>query len=161
MMDVEVLNPGGATIKRYLTVHRDLPVLMGATRRYRIVQAEGVQWVERLAEAICKDYLHVRQDIGMSAWEVFLDKFLHDTELPVLAGAGLVSREDALAWAEGQYDAFAERRRIAAEQDAEARYVEDLRSSAKVLETKRTRQSAGKKRQAKGRKQGPSEGSRT
>ncbi|MDQ7838147.1 MAG: virulence RhuM family protein [Thermodesulfobacteriota bacterium] len=78
-----------------------------------------------------------RQDIRMRDWEGFLDKFLHDTELPVLSGPGTISRDEALEWAQGQYDAFAERRRLEAETEAEARYVEDLRTSAKMLETRR------------------------
>lgn len=103
-----------------------------------------------------------RQDIRMSDWEAFLDKFLRDTELPVLIGPGTVSREDALSWAQEQYDAFAERRRLAAEADAESRYVEDLRTSAKMLETERkelptkkppkSRNKGGEKRPGKGGK---------
>ncbi len=82
-----------------------------------------------------------RQDIRMQDWETFLDKFLRDTELPVLTHAGSVGHEDALSWAEEQYDAFADRRRLAAEFEAEAGYVEDLRTSARVLETERERSS--------------------
>jgi len=78
-----------------------------------------------------------RQDIRMRDWEAFLDKFLRHTELPVLFGPGTVGRDEALEWAQGQYDAFAERRRLTAEAEAEARYLEDLRTSAKVLETQR------------------------
>jgi hypothetical protein len=78
-----------------------------------------------------------RQDIRMCDWELFLDKFLRDTELPVLSGPGTVGREEALNWAHHQYEAFAERRRLAAEAEAELRYLEDLRTSAKILEAKR------------------------
>jgi len=42
-----------------------------------------------------------RQDIHMRDWEAFLDKFLRDTELPVLIGPGAVSHDDALDWAQG------------------------------------------------------------
>ena len=93
-----------------------------------------------------------RQDIRMSDWEAFLDKFLRDTELHVLIGPGTVSREAAIEWAEGQYDAFAERRRLAAEAQAEARYVEDLRASAKILETRRRELPAKKNKPSKSRK---------
>ena len=98
----------------------------------------------------------------MRDWEAFLDKFLRDTELPVLIGPGTVSHDDALDWAQGQYDAFAERRRLAAEDEAEARYVEDLRNSGKRLETRRLKQPAKKNKQTKsGRKddkRGPGKG---
>ncbi|MDI6738760.1 MAG: virulence RhuM family protein [Candidatus Edwardsbacteria bacterium] len=102
-----------------------------------------------------------RQDIRMSDWEAFLDKFLRDTELPVLIGPGTVSREDALSWAQEQqeqYDAFAERRRLAAEADAESRYVEDLRTSAKMLETRRKKQPTKKKKPPKSRNKGGEKG---
>jgi hypothetical protein len=78
-----------------------------------------------------------RQDIRMNDWTAFLDKFLRDTELPVLAEAGSVSHDDAQSWAHDQYDAFAERRRLATEAEAEQRYVDDLRESAKTLESQR------------------------
>lgn len=94
-----------------------------------------------------------RQDIRMGDWEAFLDKFLRDTELPVLDGAGSISRTQAVTWAEQQYEAFAERRRATAEAAAEARYVEDLRSSAEVLEAQRAARPAKKKWPDQGRKQ--------
>ena len=87
-----------------------------------------------------------RQDIKMRDWETFLDKFLRDTELPVLTHAGTVAHEEALVWVGEQYDAFVERRRMAVEAEAEARYLDDLRASAKTLETTR------KKKPAVGRK---------
>lgn len=74
-----------------------------------------------------------RQDIRLGDWDGFLDKFLRDTELPVLDHAGKVSHTDALDWAHNQYDAFAERRRLEAEQAAEARYLEDLRGAAEAM----------------------------
>jgi hypothetical protein len=87
-----------------------------------------------------------RQDIRLGDWDAFLDKFLRDTELPVLDGAGKVKHADAVAWAERQYDTFAERRRVEAEQAAEARYLEDLRQSAEALKAAKP---AAKKRAAK------------
>ena len=39
-----------------------------------------------------------RQDIRMADWSAFLDKFLRDTELPVLAGAGSISHDEAMTW---------------------------------------------------------------
>ena len=62
-----------------------------------------------------------RRDIKMADWENSLDKFLRDTELPVLSGAGTVSHDEASSWATMQYDAFAERRREEAEAKAAAR----------------------------------------
>lgn len=78
-----------------------------------------------------------RQEVKMRDWTAFLDQFLRQTELPVLGDAGKVTHEEALAWADEQYDAFAERRRLEAETAAEAKYLEDLRASAKTLEAGR------------------------
>jgi hypothetical protein len=43
-------------------------------------------------------------DIKRANWENDLDKFLADTELPVLSSTGPVSREEALDWAGTQRD---------------------------------------------------------
>lgn len=75
-----------------------------------------------------------RQDIRLADWDALLDKFLHDNELPVLYNPGKVKHIDALTWANAQYDAFDERRRLEAEQRAEDRYVEDLRKTAEAVE---------------------------
>jgi hypothetical protein len=85
-----------------------------------------------------------RQDIKMQNWTAFLDKFLRDTDLPVLEGAGSVSQEDARTWAESQYEAFADRRRVRAEEAGEKRYLEDLKAAARTLEA--GRQNASSKR---------------
>lgn len=91
-----------------------------------------------------------RQDIQKRDWEMFLDKFLRDTELPVLCGTGAVGHDEAFDWATQQYDAFAERRRLAAEEKAETRYLDDLRRSAKTLETKRRKPAVKRSGKQKG-----------
>lgn len=93
-----------------------------------------------------------RQDIHMRDWEVFLNKFLHDTELPVLIGLGAISHDKALDWAYRQYDAFAERRRLAAEAEAETGYMADLRNSANELEERRKKPEQEKKGKGKQRR---------
>ena len=93
-----------------------------------------------------------RQDIKTRDWATLLDKFLRDTELPVLASAGSVSHDEATEWAGGQYDAFEERRRLETEAAAEARYVDDLRTSAETLEAERKKLSPAEKKPAKRRK---------
>jgi hypothetical protein len=77
-----------------------------------------------------------RQDIMIRDWETFLDKFLADTELPVLQGAGSIKHNEAIEWAATQYDTFDEQRRIEAEAVAEERYWEDFNRSAVALEEK-------------------------
>lgn len=88
-----------------------------------------------------------QQDIRLADWDGFLDKFLRDTELPVLDNAGTVRHADALEWAQRQYDEFAERRRLEAEQAAEARYLEDLRSAAEAVKPSRAKKASAKTRQ--------------
>lgn len=58
-------------------------------------------------------------------------------ELPVLAGAGGVSHEEAVDWADTQYIAFTERRRVEAEVRGAERYLDDLAATAKRLEGER------------------------
>lgn len=94
-----------------------------------------------------------RKDIKMADWSTVLDKFLADNELPVLSGAGGVSHEDALGWAEAQYTAFAERRRVEAESRGDERYLGDLAVTAKLLEG--ARQGPKPKARATRSKKGP------
>jgi hypothetical protein len=75
-----------------------------------------------------------RKDIKMADWATVLDKFLADNELPVLAGAGGVSHDEALDWAEAQYSAFSDRRRVEAEVKGAEHYLDDLTATAKLLE---------------------------
>ncbi|HRE87672.1 MAG TPA: virulence RhuM family protein [Myxococcota bacterium] len=70
----------------------------------------------------------------MSDWALDLDNFLRFMELPVLASAGTVSHDTALAWAEDQYDTFAERRRQSAEEEAALGYDDELAAVAKQVE---------------------------
>ncbi len=92
-----------------------------------------------------------RRDIKMRDWEFLLDKFLRDTELPVLANAGMVAHDDVLTWAHEQYESFSERRRLEAEDKAEAHYLDDLRASAQTLDTER-KKLAGRKGGKAGRR---------
>jgi hypothetical protein len=89
----------------------------------------------------------------MADWSAALDKFLRDNELPVLAGPGGVSHEDAVDWAEAQYTAFAERRRVEAEAKGTERYLDDLAAGAKLLEGER-HQAGPKPRTPRTRKKG-------
>ena len=73
-----------------------------------------------------------RQVIYMVDWEVWLDKFLNDQELPVLTHAGHVRAETAKAHAEKQYDLFhAQRLALEAAEDSG---LAELESAAKEAE---------------------------
>ena len=81
-----------------------------------------------------------RQTIRMTDWEVFLDKFLADVELPVLDNAGRISRDTALEFAHEQYDQFAEKRRQQAQQQADQNYLDDLKKTAETLDRQRKKE---------------------
>ncbi len=70
-------------------------------------------------------------------WEIYLDDFLTNNELPVLEGAGTVSHSEAKKMAETEYNLFAQRRRIAKEKEAESKYLDDLKNSVRLVESKR------------------------
>jgi len=77
------------------------------------------------------------QQVYTREWESYLDKFLADNELPLLDGAGSISHERAKELAETEYHGFEQRRRLAKENDADAKYLEDLKSSVKLVAAKR------------------------
>jgi hypothetical protein len=77
------------------------------------------------------------QQIHCQQWDAYLDKFLRDNELPVLESAGSISHEQAKELAEMAYMDFEQRRRKEIENEAEAKYVEDLKSSVKLVAAKR------------------------
>jgi hypothetical protein len=85
-----------------------------------------------------------RQDIRMLDWDIFLDKFLHDMELPILHGPGKVSHDEATRFAQMQYDTFSDNCRIEMETQAEDRYWEDLSKSAENLEKERKKKPSKK-----------------
>ncbi len=80
-----------------------------------------------------------RKSILMTDWEIFLDKFLDDVELPVLTGTGSASHKEALEMANKQYDQFAEKRRLKTLQLADQNYIDELKQTAKSLSQKRKR----------------------
>lgn len=77
------------------------------------------------------------QQVHCKEWEVHLDKFLMNSELPVLAGAGSISHEKAKELAETAYTQYEDKRRIERENEAEAKYLEDLKSCVKLVAAKR------------------------
>jgi hypothetical protein len=80
------------------------------------------------------------QQIHTKEWEAYLDKFLNDNELPLLESAGSISHEQAKELAEMAYNDFEQRRRKEIENEAEAKYLEDLKSSVKLVAAKRKKQ---------------------
>jgi hypothetical protein len=85
-----------------------------------------------------------RQTIRLVDWEFFLDKFLADMELPVLDNAGRISHDTALEFAHEQYDQFANKRRLEAQQHADQNYIDELKKTADTLNRRRKKESGEK-----------------
>jgi len=80
-----------------------------------------------------EDQAKRRKQIFLHNWQARLDDFLRLNERSILPDAGRVSREDADAIAEKEYDQFAARRRAGLEADAEADTLKDLEAEVKKL----------------------------
>ncbi|MDD2229633.1 MAG: virulence RhuM family protein [Candidatus Cloacimonetes bacterium] len=78
-----------------------------------------------------------KQQLFTADWALYLNKFLHDNELPILDGAGSISHAQARALAEESYDSFEQRRRAEKEHEAEAKYLEDLNQTSKLVAARR------------------------
>jgi len=77
------------------------------------------------------------QQIYTQYWQEYLDKFLIDNDLPVLEGAGTISHEKAKELAESAYELFEQKRRHEKEIEAEKGYLQELQSSAKLMEMRK------------------------
>jgi len=78
-----------------------------------------------------------KQELMTADWDEYLTKFLVENDLPILDNPGKVSHRQAIIHAEKQYLEFESKRRELAEQEAEKRYLEDLKSSVKLVAAKR------------------------
>ncbi len=78
-----------------------------------------------------------RQQIYTHEWELYLDKFILDNDLPLLHGKGKVSHKQAKEIAETAYHEYDQKRRKQIEDEAEERYLEDLQSSVKRVAARR------------------------
>jgi len=80
-----------------------------------------------------------KQELWTADWNEYLNKFLTDNELPMLEGTGAISHERAKEVAETAYQQFEQNRRSRIEKEAEARYVDDLNKSVKLVSNRRTK----------------------
>ncbi len=82
-----------------------------------------------------EDQARRRKQIFLHNWQARLDDFLRLNERAILPDAGKVSREQADARAEQEYERFAARRRAELEQEAEADTLKQLEEKVKKLPT--------------------------
>jgi hypothetical protein len=79
------------------------------------------------------DQARRRKQVFMKDWEQRLNEFLQFNDRNVLTNAGSVSKADADAFAQEQYDRFAERRRAFKEVEGEEDAIKALEDAAKKL----------------------------
>lgn len=80
-----------------------------------------------------EDQARRRKEIFLKDWAEKLDAFLNFNERNVLTGAGRVSKKDADAHAEGEYERFAAQRRALLEAEGAEFNVRALEEAAKTL----------------------------
>jgi len=89
-----------------------------------------------------EDQARRRKQIFLHNWQTRLQDFLRLNERAILSGAGKVSREQADAIAEQEYDRFAARRRARLEDEAEADTLKLLEDEVKKLPGPKSRRKA-------------------
>ena len=80
-----------------------------------------------------EDQARRRKQVFLKDWKEKLDQFLQFNERNVLPGMGRISREQADELAHENYARFKQRRRTAAELEAEEEAVKQLTETAKKL----------------------------
>lgn len=91
-----------------------------------------VMWLD-----FAEDQARRRQEVFLVDWEKRLDDFLKFNERDVLTSAGRVSRRDADAHAESEYERFADRRRACLESEGETANMKALEDTLKSLGPKK------------------------
>jgi hypothetical protein len=87
-----------------------------------------VMWLD-----FAEDQARRRKQVFMKDWEQRLDEFLQFNQRNVLTNAGSISKAQADAFAEQEYDRFAERRRVFKEVQGEQDMIKALEDAAKNL----------------------------
>jgi hypothetical protein len=80
-----------------------------------------------------EDHARRRKEVFLKDWAERLDAFLNFNEREVLEGAGRVSKKQAEAHAEDQYEQFAARRRALLEAEGAEFHVRALEDAARAL----------------------------
>jgi hypothetical protein len=83
-----------------------------------------------------EDQARRRKQVFLKDWEAKLNEFLRFNERGVLGNKGKVSKDDAVARAEAEYEEFAARRRSLMEAESERDQQKALEDAAKRLPEK-------------------------
>ena len=84
-----------------------------------------------------EDQAQRRKQVFLKDWETKLEEFLRFNERAVLTDAGSISKNDADARADAEYDLFAARRRALLEAEGERTNLKSLEDTAKALPKKK------------------------
>ena len=114
----------------------------GVVRKTDVIVAKNYLTAEEIADLnrivtmwldFAEDQARRRQQVFLKNWETRLDDFLRFNERTILANKGAISKVDADARAESEYEEFAARRRALVEAEAERESGPSLEDSAKKL----------------------------
>ncbi len=128
-------NMGLTTWKGDAVRKHDVTVAKNYLNEHEIAELNRVvvMWLD-----FAEDQARRRQQVFLKDWGSRLDAFLSFNERAVLQGQGALSKADADALAEAEYETFAQRRRALVEADAERTHHDALETTAQQL-----RESAG------------------
>lgn len=115
---------GGVVRKGDVTVARNYLREDEITELNRIV----TMWLD-----FAEDQVRRRKQLFLKDWGTKLDEFLRFNERAVLLGRGDVSKADADAHAESEYEEFAARRRALVEAEGESAAMRSLEETAREL----------------------------
>ena len=97
-----------------------------------------VMWLD-----FAEDQARRRKQVFMKDWQQRLDSFLAFNDRRVLPDAGSVSKDEADAFAQEQYELFADRRRACREAQGQQDVLKDLEDAARNLPNRSTRGGRG------------------
>ncbi len=110
------------------------------------LNANGIDELNRIVVMwldFAEDQARRRKQVFMKDWERRLNEFLQFNDRNVLTRAGTVSKADADAFAQEQYDRFAERRRAFKETEGEQDAIKALEDAAKKLPGRKSDEKEG------------------
>ena len=123
-------NMGLSTWKSDSVQKADVTVAKNYLQEHEIGELNRIvsMWLD-----FAEDQARRRKEVFLKDWTERLDTFLSFNERNVLAGAGSVTRKDADAHAEGEYERFSARRRALLEAEGAEFHVRTLEAAAKAL----------------------------
>ncbi len=129
-------NMGLSTWSRDVVRKHDVTVAKNYLKEDEITELNRIvtMWLD-----FADDQARRRKQVFLKDWEIKLDEFLRFNERNVLASAGSISKAEADARAEAEYDQFAVRRRELREAEGEQETFKLLEDAAQARPSKKKR----------------------